>query len=269
MSHCYTRWVARIDHNAGMPTNPPEAIELSRIVEEAAKIAQASRREMRTELKPDGSIVTNGDRATEEFLRKQLAAFEPGAAVFGEEFGLDTPGAESLWVVDPIDGTSNFAFGSPLWAVSVALVRKGEIVLGAAALPDLGEMYVAKQGCGSYLNGAPLQPIPPGKIEKWELVSCGESAIRLLGAAPLPGKMRNAGSFVLDGLFVAAQRLRGLIGMKEKLYDIAAAVLVCLELGADVRYADGSTFDISALERGATIPKPWLIFPLDSGFYIR
>jgi len=115
-------------------------------------------------------------------------------------------------------------------------------------------------------NGVSLKPIPGGTIEGEELVSYSD---RIHGMFPdLPGKMRYAGAFVIDGCFVASQRYRGLIGQREKLYDVAACILFGQELGADVRYANGDPLDLLALTEDRKIGRPWIIFPSDSGFLL-
>src|SRR5690349_16781182 len=123
---------------------PAELVrDLVELTKQAGKIAQDSRATLERELKIDGSIVSSGDRKVEEFLRPRLEALVPGTCVYGEEFGNDGVGPNGMWAVDPVDGTSNFVYGSPLWGVSVALVQNDSIIAGAVLLPDLDEMYSA------------------------------------------------------------------------------------------------------------------------------
>ena len=247
---------------------PPAELlpELAEIVLQAGKIAQEKRLELKTQLKPDGSILTNADQAVEEFLRERLTHLIPGSTVWGEEFGHENEGAGGQWLVDPVDGTSNFSFGSPLWGVSVGLMSDAQIDLGAVFLPDLDELYLSARGGGVTCNGKPLPPIPPGPVQRHELVSYNDQVLSKY--SDLPGKMRHAGAFVIDGCFVAQQRYRGLIGIRERLYDIAACVLFGLELGADVRYADGTPIDFVALQANVKIRQPWIIFPKESGLFL-
>lgn len=239
---------------------------LGELLEEAKAVALRERFRLQREQKPDGSVVTSADRAVEKLLRQRLPALISDAGFWGEEEGLD-PGPEgTMWLVDPVDGTTNFACGSPLWGISIGFIREGEIVLGGVALPDLEETYLAAKGAGVTLNGKPLPPIPPGEIVRADPVSYCESVARL--GLKIPGRMRCAGAFVVDGAFVAGQRLRGMVGVREKLYDIAPCVLFCRELGGDVRYADDSPFVEADLCQDIAISKPWLLFPRDSGFAI-
>lgn len=237
-------------------------------MDHAAKIALESRVQQRMELKPDGSIVTNADRAVEEFFRVELLKTWPKTSVWGEEFGRDEISPDGYWLIDPIDGTSNFAFGSPLWGISVGFSVGQELRFGAVWLPDLAEFYVAELGKGAWCNGELLTQIPPGAIQPHELVSHNESVPRRYPNQAIPGKMRCAGAFVIDGTFTARQRYRGLIGRGEYLYDAAGAILVNQELGAEIRWADGKALDYGELIGGGRFDRGWIIFPPKSGFFL-
>jgi myo-inositol-1(or 4)-monophosphatase len=236
--------------------------ELSVLVEDAAVVAQSEREHLVRELKPDGSIVTSADRKVETFFRARLESLLPGSAVWGEEFGYEADSGSGLWLIDPIDGTSNFAYGSPLWGISAALAIEGEIVLGVIDLPDLGETYQVERGCGAALNGKALPPIPPAPFRAEELCGFCEAVARRVPRENIPGKMRCSGAFVVEGAFVATQRYRGLVGLNEKLYDVAPAVLMGRELGADVRFLDGGEFVDSEWLTDRSIDRPWVIFPM-------
>lgn len=252
-----------------MAAASPILASLAEIAAQAGQIALETRASgVARELKPDGSIVTAGDRAVETYLRDALPKLVPGSAVWGEEFGHEPAGPGGQWVVDPIDGTSNFAFGSPMWGVSIALVRDAEIIVGAVNLPDLAELYLAERGGGATRNGAALPPIPPGPVRPEELLSCADWLFRSNREIAWPGRLRCSGAFVIDGTFMVGQRYRALVGRGERLYDVAACVLMAQELGAEVCYADGSPFDIAELAKGGKIPAPWLMFPKESGFRI-
>lgn len=246
----------------------PLLAELSGVTKRAGELALESRKSLVRELKPDGSVVTNGDRAVEEFLRPILTELVPGTSVWGEEFGLDPEGENGWWLVDPVDGTTNYAFGAPYWGVSIALMQQNRLTLGAIYLPDLNEMVVAEAGLGAFLNQKPLEAIPTGSVRDEEMISYSERLIRRYPKAVFPGRMRCSGAFVIDGAFTATQRFRGLIGMGEKLYDVAASVLINSELGADIRYASGAPFILANLKADIKIEEPWLIFPKESGFRI-
>src|ERR1043165_8157381 len=111
--------------------------DLEQIVREAGGMARDMQAGIEREIKPDGSIVTPADRRVEEFLRASLPRLVAGAGVNGEEMESSEETEAGLWCLDPIDGTSNYAFGSPLWGVSVGLVKGEEALLGAIYLPVL------------------------------------------------------------------------------------------------------------------------------------
>lgn len=241
---------------------------LGQWVKEAGHQALAMRPGLEREIKPDGSIVTRADKAIETWLRPKLTGLVQESTVWGEELGWSAPGDGGLWLIDPIDGTSNYFYGQPLWGISVALMQKNRLVVGAAYLPDLDELYLAHAGGGATLNGETLPQIPPGEIKPYELVSHNDGLPYRYPGQFFPGKVRYTGCIVSDGVFVATQRFRGLIDDKCKLYDVAAVIVMCRELGADVRYADGSPFLESDLLENRRIGKPYIIFPRDSNYKI-
>lgn len=240
---------------------------LTKLVQYAGVLAQRLRADLRVQLKEDGSIVTNADMEVENWLRPQLMKLVPGTTVWGEEGIYEEPGPNGLWLVDPIDGTSNYTFGSPLWGVSVALYQNKKIVLSEIALPDLDESFSATLGGGAFLNQIPLPSIPSGPILSHELVAYTENTPLAYPEVQFPGKMRLVGAFVIDGTFVAKQRFRGLIGKGVRLYDIAACIGIARELNAYVRYACGDVFEESAV-LNQRIERSFIIFPKESGFIL-
>ena len=109
------------------------------------------------DLKSDSSPVTIADRNAEEILRKNITKHFPEHGIIGEEFGNHNANAEWVWTIDPVDGTRSFIRGLPLFASMIALLHKGEPVLGVIELPALGETAWAVKGKGAFLNGKPLK----------------------------------------------------------------------------------------------------------------
>ena len=241
---------------------PALAAALTELVNRAGDLAIQLRTSMSAELKPDGSIVTNADVAVEEFLRRELPALLPHANVWGEELGYETEGEQGVWLVDPIDGTSNYRYGLPYWGVSIGWMQNGVSRLGAIALPDLKETYIAYENGGATRNGIALPAIKPGPIEPFELMSCGDWVTRS-GVRPV-GKIRCTGAFVIDGAFVASQRHRAAILGGERLYDASAAIVINRELGADIRMLDGTPFVETDYLENKKIDRPWVMFPRDA-----
>jgi len=236
---------------------------LEPILIEAGKIALSARKSLKMDFKPDGSIVTNGDKQVEKYLRDALPPLAPGASFWGEEGIFESPVNEGYWLVDPIDGTSNFAYGSQLWGISIAFYHSKELRFGGVYLPDLNENFVAGQGKGAYLNGKQLPTLEPGEIANHELVATTETTLRKLPIDRFPGKPRLSGAFVINGTYVATGRYRAVLAAREKLYDVAACVVIAREVGADVRYLDGEPFDESVHVFDQSVARLWGILPPD------
>lgn len=136
---------------------------ISRIVREAGALALAERvAGLAVEAKARQDFVTQADRAVERLLRAKLTALLPGSEFLGEEDG-GAVEAALLWVVDPIDGTTNYIRGLPHWCVSVALLEGGALRLGVVYAPALDWFYLAEAGKGATRNGQPLwrEPVLP------------------------------------------------------------------------------------------------------------
>lgn len=135
--------------------SPQDNLRIANALADAA--ASHSLRLFRTPLdiiaKADESPVTQADRAAETAMREILGAQRPADGIFGEEHGRERLDAESVWVLDPIDGTRSFITGSPLWGTLIALVRGGRVELGMVDMPVLGERWVGQAGLGARRNG--------------------------------------------------------------------------------------------------------------------
>ena len=133
----------------------------SEVVREAGALALASFRNASLVVESKGvqDYVTAVDRAVEELIVSRLRAQFPGDDFLGEEGGRRTgrAGSDALWVIDPIDGTTNYAHGLPLWCISVALVYAGEIAFGLIFNPVSDEFYCAVRGQGASCNGQPIR----------------------------------------------------------------------------------------------------------------
>jgi histidinol-phosphatase len=116
------------------------------------------------EEKPDFTPVTEADRAVETELRRLLAELRPEDAVLGEEFGT-TGNASRRWILDPIDGTRNYARGIPVWATLVALEEAGMVQLGAVSAPVLGRRWWAERGLGAFADGEPMYVSAVERVE--------------------------------------------------------------------------------------------------------
>ncbi|MDD5329629.1 MAG: inositol monophosphatase family protein [Sulfuricella sp.] len=191
--------------------------------------------------KTDGSVFTEADIAAQTAL---IAALRKicDCPVLGEEMApeqqeaLWREGDRGMWCIDPIDGTSNFVNGLPYFAVSVALMRQGESVLGVVYDPVADEMFWAERGKGAFLNGVPL-PIKERAPELRHAMAAidfkrldPKLAQRLVAAPPFASQ-RNFGASTLDWCYVAAGRLALYLHGGQKLWDYAAGSLILAEAG--------------------------------------
>src|SRR6202046_290489 len=125
--------------------------------ERAAHIARSLyRHNLEVRIKADKSPVTEADLQCETAIREILETRFPTHGFYGEETGSRDENAESLWLVDPIDGTKAFVREYPMFSTQIALMRRGEIVLGVSSAPVYGELAYAERGCGGGLKGIPL-----------------------------------------------------------------------------------------------------------------
>jgi myo-inositol-1(or 4)-monophosphatase len=186
-------------------------------------------------------LVTAVDKQAEQFLVEQLHARRPGDAVLGEE-GADQAGSTGIrWLVDPIDGTVNFYYGVPQYAVSVAAEWQGKTVVGAVHNPVSGETFMAVRGAGAWLGSRPLTAAGRAASLDTAVIGTGfsyDAARRggqgrvLAGVLPRVGNIRRLGSAALDLCFVAAGRLDGYYEQGLAPWDMAAGALVAQEAGA-------------------------------------
>lgn len=194
-------------------------------------------------------LVTETDGAVEALLRGSLSPIAPEARFLGEEGSPDAGLTGLVWVVDPLDGTTNFAHGVPFVATSVALCLEGEPLLGVVNLPLLGELFSAVKGAGASLNGSPIHVSGVASLEA-ALVSTGfpyriadhkETILRQLSRAlPDTQGVRRAGSAALDLAYVACGRYDGYFEFALNPWDTAAGVLLVAEAGGQVGTMTGS-----------------------------
>jgi myo-inositol-1(or 4)-monophosphatase len=139
---------------------------LEYMMETRSEVMQWFRGDFTVEEKADRSPVTQADRKVEEILRTRIGRDFPGHGIIGEEFGEENPDADWVWTIDPIDGTLSFIQGLPLFASLIALLHRGEPVMGVVALPALGETAWAVKGMGAHESGRRLKVSPVKSLSK-------------------------------------------------------------------------------------------------------
>jgi myo-inositol-1(or 4)-monophosphatase len=195
-----------------------------------------------TALKADGSIVTEADHAMQDRLQAELAERFPDYGLLGEEMTEGEQLAQlqhsscGVWVLDPLDGTSNFAIGIPYFAVSLALVEAGRVSLGIVYDPSRDEYFHATRDGGAWLNDAPLgtrRPTTPlGRgIAMVDYKRLPATLAKTLAAKPPYSSQRSFGSVALDFCWLAAGRAHVYLHGRHKLWDYAAGLSILHEAG--------------------------------------
>ena len=223
--------------------NLPEINELSKVVITAAQEELLPRfTKVEHSHKADGSLLTEADLATQQHIQNALQTRWPEIAFLGEEMdeseqnALIANASQPLWVLDPLDGTSNFAAGLPFFSTSLALMHQGDVVLGVIYDPIRDECFSAVQGAGAHLNGDALgQHRPRGPLKQGiGLVDfkrlTPELATRMVSDLPYSSQ-RSLGSVALDWCWIAAGRCHVYLHGKQKLWDYGAGQLILNETG--------------------------------------
>jgi len=194
--------------------------------------------------------VTDVDHAVEAAIIDVLRTAYPDHGFLGEESGQQAGqgrGVEYQWIIDPLDGTTNFIHGFPTYAVSIALVQRGQLNQAVVYDPARNEMFTASRGCGAFLNDRRVRVSGLSRFHdallgaRWtgSVDTADELPQRLRHMAGSCAGVRRSGACVLDLAYVAAGRLDGFCGMGLKPWDMAAASLLVLEAGGLIADFDG------------------------------
>jgi myo-inositol-1(or 4)-monophosphatase len=236
---------------------PPDPIYLATAIEavlEAGRIQLAyfGRDDLRVDKKGAIDLVTEADLAVERRFRAFIAERFPDHGVLAEELGADGP-ARCTWIFDPIDGTTNFAHGLPIFCASLALEIDGVIAVGAVYDPTRRDLFTAERGGGAYRNGRRLRVAERGALIDallctgfhYDVHSTGEEVLQLFGAFVRRARaVRRLGSAALDLCYTAAGAFDGFWEDRLKAWDIAAAGLIVAEAGGTISSLDGSPYDV-------------------------
>jgi myo-inositol-1(or 4)-monophosphatase len=272
-----------------MPANHDNFLFLpamSAIAREAgALLMHHFQKHIKIEYKGDADLVTAADRASEALIRERIQQQFPGHDVLGEEQGLNDQGSDYRWYVDPLDGTTNFAHGYPVFCVSMALEHRelerresGPLaskeqaekqalrIAGVVYDPTRDELFSAEQGKGAHLNGAAIRVSQAAHLKE-SLLATGfpshkrhknpnihfyhQITLRTHG-------VRRAGSAALDLCNVASGRFDGFWEFNLNPWDTAAGALIVEEAGGKISRFDGSPFEIDSRE---TLASNGLIHP--------
>lgn len=211
---------------------------------------------VKIEYKGDVDLVTVADRASEKLIVERVRATWPQHDIVGEEGTRQESGAEYRWYIDPLDGTTNFAHGYPVFCVSMGLERRGEMVAGVLYDPTREELFAAEKGKGAFLNGEPIH-VSKTKLLCESLLATGFPShkrhknpnIHFYHQITLHSHgVRRAGSAALDLANVACGRYDGFWEFNLNPWDTSAGTLLVKEAGGVVTRYDGSPWRIDSKE---------------------
>jgi myo-inositol-1(or 4)-monophosphatase len=216
------------------------AVEIAR--EAGALLVRHFERRPAFELKGDFDLVTVADRASEALVVERLRSHFPAHNIVAEEGGGHQSASEYRWYVDPLDGTTNFAHGFPMFNVTLGLERAGEMVCGVIFDPIRQEMFASERGAGAWLNNRRIRVSGVQKLEEALVATGFPSRKRHLNVnvhfyyqmAMWTHGVRRAGSAALDLAYVASGRLDAFWEFGLKPWDMAAGILLVAEAGGRV-----------------------------------
>ena len=242
-----------------MVLSPEQLSEVHQLIDRVRSRQLKDFGQIASDVKPDGTLITECDRWSDAEIVNGLSLIAPGEGVLSEEGSQRVPSSRAYWVVDPLDGTTNFAAGIPCWAISIARFvdgRPSEVFLD---VPALNQRFVALRGRGATRNNEPLSPETRSSVTSGCISLCSRS-IRVLQRKPdqpFPGKIRLFGVASLDLVSVALGQTVAALEATPKLWDLAAAWLVLDELGCPIRWLES---DPAQLQSGQDVSQ--LGFPM-------
>ena len=204
---------------------------------------------LQVSLKGPGDYVSQADRKAEDIIYTELSKARPGYSFLMEERGaVDGDDAQHRWIVDPLDGTTNFLHGIPIFSISIALERQGQLVAGVIFNPAMDELYTAERGGGAFLNDRRMRVAARRKLTDTVIGTGiphlgrgehGKSLVELRNVMAETAGIRRLGSAALDLAYVAAGRMDGFWERSLSAWDLAAGILMVREAGGFCTAIDG------------------------------
>jgi myo-inositol-1(or 4)-monophosphatase len=226
------------------------AVEIAR--EAGSLLNQLSKQPHEVFYKRRSDLVTEADRKSESLIIERLGRHYPEHAVVAEEGGGQETGSDYCWYVDPLDGTTNFAHGFPVYCVTLALAYRGEVITGVVYDPNRDELFAAERGAGAYLNGRRISVSRTSDLSE-SLLGTGFPPFAsnhdlniqfFFRFTHLSHGIRRAGAAALDLCSVAVGRFDGFWELKLNPWDKAAGSLLVAEAGGRVGDLEGGPFDL-------------------------
>ncbi|OLD81080.1 MAG: inositol monophosphatase, partial [Ignavibacteria bacterium 13_1_40CM_2_61_4] len=230
------------------------AIEAAREAGKLLKLNLGRVKDIRQKEGQEKNLVTEIDRQSEEVIKQIIGRRHPGHSILAEESGRKgAPESEFTWVIDPLDGTTNYTHAFPVFCVSIAVEQKGRIILGVIYDPNFDELFVAERGKGATLNGKRIRVSGIDSLIRSLLVTgfpydvaenpghAIDHFVRFLTRAQA---VRRMGSAAIDLAYTAAGRYDGFWEVSLNPWDTAAGALLVEEAGGRVTNFTGGPFDI-------------------------
>lgn len=206
-----------------------------------------------TSTKQDGTLITIADQQIEEELRKRIRERFPNHAVFGEENGLEGDPGGPVWILDPIDGTNNYAWGIPIYGTLIGLRVEGRTIVGVASAPALSERYEAARGDGARMNGEPIHVSDVSMIDDARVCYGSHRGIAIKGFGErwyeiLTRSRRERGFGDFWGHMLVARGAQDVMAEPSlALWDVAALEVIVEEAGGLITTFWGEPFPDSSL----------------------
>jgi myo-inositol-1(or 4)-monophosphatase len=240
-------------------TEKNKSIELKTAVKaakEGGKILLQHYGKVKVRYKKDRSFVTEADILSEEKIKSILKKQFPDYSFLGEESGLEDNDSEYTWIIDPLDGTTNYSIMNPFYNVSVALARKNEPVLGVVFSPAQNELFHAEKNIGAYLNNRKIRVSKKKDLKTSFIGFCHahdkENTERISEIFPrlknASDHVRQIGAAELELSYVAAGRIEAFIMLKQNPWDTASGSLLVKEAGGIVTDISGKPFDLKSFD---------------------
>lgn len=234
---------------------PMDELEFARqLSEEAAAIAMKHfSKDPETSVKKDGTLVTIADREIESRLRERIKARFPEDGLLGEEEGLEGDPHGRIWIIDPIDGTNNYAWGIPIFATLIALRVEGRTRVGVASAPALGEIYEAAEGDGARMNGKSIRVSDVGTIEEARVCYSSHSGWAKRGSPEkwwpiVDAAKRDRGLGDFWGHMLVARGAADIMAEPSlAMWDVAALEIIVEEAGGQISGFSGASYPNSRM----------------------
>ncbi len=227
---------------------------------EAGKILLAYYGKVTPRYKKDRSIVTDADLASEKLIKDILKKEFPGYSFLAEESGLEDNHSEYEWVIDPLDGTTNYSIKNPFYNVSIALAKNDSPVLGVVYYPFQDELFYATEDGGAYLNGEKIQVSTTGSMRDAFICFCHGHDQKTVKKAtdayakikPLTDRLRQIGASELELSYLGCGRVDAFYMLAQNPWDVASGTLIVREARGRVTDIDGKPFNLKSMDAVAS-----------------